>query len=425
MKKSISAKALSVFLAVLMMLSSLAVIGYADYTISYTVDNESKSVTVKKEGSYSYSISPRDGVAVGKTEDGTGILYSSLTPGSKYTITASETTSELDDEGNPKKKTVATAEFTLKKQADAPAVINPTITANSVTITEPASGAEYSMDGKTWQDSPVFKDLESGKSYTFYARYKATDDSLASTAKSCEVTTLSDSEQVKAPVPMLEKVTETSITVKAVNGAEYSIDNGKTWYDDNEFKGLTANTTYSVIQRIKVDETVYVLNPSSDPRTVRTNNAPVYTASIANTKLAVASGSKHINKAFNVTAVADERPEGKELQWGDTRLVPAYVKDGTEMVKNDKNVYVGSYTAAEQGKISVIAVFNKFEYHGEVEGWVLVGTESGTVTDVNIGGRYIPFVDFIVQFINVFTNTLPGIIIKLAGVISSVSQATK
>lgn len=61
---------------------------------------------------------------------------------------------------------------------DAP-VVSGTPTANSITLTA-IEGAEYSLDGVIWQDSPTFDGLTANTEYTFYARLKATDTANAS-----------------------------------------------------------------------------------------------------------------------------------------------------------------------------------------------------------------------------------------------------
>lgn len=52
---------------------------------------------------------------------------------------------------------------------------------DSITLTA-IEGAEYSLDGITWQDSPTFTGLTADTEYTFYARLKATDTANASAA---------------------------------------------------------------------------------------------------------------------------------------------------------------------------------------------------------------------------------------------------
>jgi hypothetical protein len=60
----------------------------------------------------------------------------------------------------------------------------------------------------------------------------------------------------RPPAPVLESRTDTSITVTAVTGQEYAIktasDSGYgTWQDGGSFTGLTANTAYNIITRVK------------------------------------------------------------------------------------------------------------------------------------------------------------------------------
>ena len=53
------------------------------------------------------------------------------------------------------------------------------VSENSITLNA-IDGCEYSMDNYSWQDSPTFDNLEIGKGYTFYIRYKMTESSLSS-----------------------------------------------------------------------------------------------------------------------------------------------------------------------------------------------------------------------------------------------------
>ncbi|WMT41205.1 S-layer homology domain-containing protein [Paenibacillus sp. D2_2] len=70
--------------------------------------------------------------------------------------------------------------------------------------------------------------------------------------------------------PSLDKKTTTSITLQAVVGQEYSKDNGVTWQDSATFSGLTPDTDYTFVTRVK--------SPASDVSvgtTIRTNALPV------------------------------------------------------------------------------------------------------------------------------------------------------
>ena len=65
-----------------------------------------------------------------------------------------------------------------KAQQKAPAPVAKTVTQTTVELVA-VTGCEYSRDMKTWQDSPLFTELEEGKVYLFYQRYKATSTASA------------------------------------------------------------------------------------------------------------------------------------------------------------------------------------------------------------------------------------------------------
>ena len=64
------------------------------------------------------------------------------------------------------------------------------VTTTSVTLVA-QDGMEYSMDGKTWQASPVFEGLDDGTEYTFYQRLsKTATQSASSASEALKVVTL-------------------------------------------------------------------------------------------------------------------------------------------------------------------------------------------------------------------------------------------
>lgn len=136
---------------------------------------------------------------------------------------------------------------------NAPVVADKTNT--SVTLVA-RTGYEYSMDKVRWQDSPVFTELSAATEYTFYQRVKETDTTFASTASNgTKETTLKNT--VAAPAkPVVEKITNTSVTLKAMDGYEYSMD-GLKWQTSNVFTGLKPYTEYSFCQRIAENKTDY------------------------------------------------------------------------------------------------------------------------------------------------------------------------
>lgn len=74
----------------------------------------------------------------------------------------------------------------------------------------------------------------------------------------------------KPSAPELDKKTDTTITVKAVSGQEYSIDGGKTWQTSGTFTGLTPETEYSIVTKITATGTANE-SPVSDELKVTTD----------------------------------------------------------------------------------------------------------------------------------------------------------
>jgi len=182
-------------------------------------------------------------------------IFSGLSPNISYSFVAriKETESAYASAVS------AASEITTDKSAtdapSAPAMAGRTDT--SITLEE-IDGAEYSMDnGETWQDSPVFSGLSPNTSYSFVARIKETEDSYASDiSAAAEITT--DKSATDAPsAPAMAGRTDTSITLEEIDGAEYSMDDGATWQDSPVFSGLSPNTSYSFVARIKETESAY------------------------------------------------------------------------------------------------------------------------------------------------------------------------
>ena len=74
----------------------------------------------------------------------------------------------------------------------------------------------------------------------------------------------------KPSAPVLDSKTDTTITVKAVSGQEYSRDGGKTWQTSGTFTGLTPETEYSIVTKITATSTANE-SPVSDALKVTTD----------------------------------------------------------------------------------------------------------------------------------------------------------
>lgn len=107
------------------------------------------------------------------------------------------------------------------------------------------SDTEYSKDGLNWTAGAGKRvALEPGNIYLF--RKKATENSFAG-----KITYLAINYRPEAPnAPVLVSTTSNSITLEAVEGAEYKLSD-TVWQSDTTFSGLKAGTEVTVYIRIK------------------------------------------------------------------------------------------------------------------------------------------------------------------------------
>ena len=126
------------------------------------------------------------------------------------------------------------------------------MTHNSVTLTA-VSGAEFSMDAKNWQTSPVFENLTPNTQYKFYRRTAETSAYLASAAsKALSVTTDYDP-SVAPPAPVSQSVSPYGVVFVEDSRLEYRISGGA-WQKSNTFSGLTSGSQYSFTCRVKTSD---------------------------------------------------------------------------------------------------------------------------------------------------------------------------
>ncbi len=122
---------------------------------------------------------------------------------------------------------------------------------------------EYSKDnGVTWQVEKTFYDVTPGN-YSVVIRYKETDEKQAS-SKSNVINVVM---KAVLPTPTLisqdVSVSGTTITVKEIENAEYSKDNGTTWQDSNVFSNLQYGSTYQIVVRQKATQDAVESNNSN------------------------------------------------------------------------------------------------------------------------------------------------------------------
>ena len=116
-------------------------------------------------------------------------------------------------------------------------------------------GYEYSIDGINWQKSGVFANLEPHTFYNLYQRIAETETEMAGPASEpLAITTEKYSATAPTSAPEIDNTTENSVTLKTVNGMQYSCDGGNSWQDSNIFYALDTKQTYRFCMRVKETE---------------------------------------------------------------------------------------------------------------------------------------------------------------------------
>ena len=221
------------------------------------------TITVKAESGLKYSLD--------KQRWRTDGVFTGLSPVTEYTIYVRRKGGYTPIEGTPLKVK------TTKRVIAAPAV--PAIQAyDTTTVTlKSMTGYEYSKDGITWQQSNVFTGIVPNRIYGFHQRLAETNTDFASASSKPLYYAMPSK-------PEILSVGASTLTVKAVDGFEYSLDK-VTWQKDPHFTALIYGMEYTVYQRIaKVDSAdtyavvsigTTVLINGSDKKTPAAPSAPV------------------------------------------------------------------------------------------------------------------------------------------------------
>jgi hypothetical protein len=223
----------------------------ADPTIGTDENNPtSNSITISKVCGCEYYISISSAADWSGTPNGyfkaadNGMhKFDNLTPATKYYIHVR--VAETADAMPSASKNVL--QYTLPVTPDASVV---TINYAQETIsfgdiyevsTAQTGGSEISNNGS-------IRSIIGSTAQTIYVRIKA----ISGGAPASEWGEVTVPTRPEAPIaPVVSAKTDTSITITAVSGQEYSKDNGISWRDGGEFAGLSANTPYTILTRLK------------------------------------------------------------------------------------------------------------------------------------------------------------------------------
>ncbi|MDI9497232.1 MAG: LPXTG cell wall anchor domain-containing protein, partial [Bacillota bacterium] len=191
--------------------------------------------------------------------------FTGLSPNTTYKlyVRLAETDTHLASPESP-----VTTATTLKSAQTAPAApVVATLTDTSITLEE-ITGAEYRLNDGAWQTDPEFTGLSPNTTYNLYARLAETDTHLASLESPATTATTLKSNQTAPAAPVVAVLTDTSITLEEITGAEYRLNDGA-WQTDPEFTGLTPNTTNNLYVRLAETDT-HLASPESPATTATT-----------------------------------------------------------------------------------------------------------------------------------------------------------
>ena len=239
----------------------------------------------------------------------------------------------------------------------------------TLTATVVGANADESTFTYQWYRTNLYNPIsgETGKTYTilpedlydtFLVRIKSTHKNGNDGIISAETKAVIAAEKADGPTapnePVLKAVNNERIEVEVVAGQEFSIDNGANWRDVGTFMGLTANTEYSIVTRIKETETTKSSAPSL-PLTVKTTSQ-----STASYPLIVENGSGDgiyaANEYANITA---DKITGKEFVNWTSNNGGAFDDENSETTRF--NLTANSATTITANYIDVVTAVTSVE----------------------------------------------------------------
>lgn len=209
-------------------------------------------------------------------EWGIDTLFTGLTPETEYTFYARKAATATHEASAASSVLTITTEggagIPAKPTPIAP--IAPTLSGKSTTMItlNEITGAEYSMNGMDWQDSPVFETLVPGTTYRLYARYKETATHHASAVSQPLEVTLDKETQSAPNAPTMQTKTDTIIILNSTEGMQYRMGTAGQWVGNPTFTGLKPNTEYTFYAR-KSETATHNVSAASVALMVKTSAA--------------------------------------------------------------------------------------------------------------------------------------------------------
>lgn len=207
-----------------------------------------------------------------------------------------------------------------------------------------------------------------------------------------EFVTVTKKEGEKLSAPAAETITSTSIELRAVSGAEYSLNNGP-WQTSPVFDGLTPDTSYTV--RIRAAETATSFAGTASSATFRTNKKVPDT--LTSSKFTVNTAGKTVS-GISAGFTADRFLEafGEEgyisLVTAEGQAVEGDVLVGTGMkvVLSDGDVVSAEYTVMVTGDVSgdgKINISDMVAIQAHILGKETLSGFAATAGDINGDGK--------------------------------------
>ncbi len=450
-----SKKVLAVLMAMLTLCFCFAIgasaVDTTAITVSHTLQGENKNaVTVNVEpatsdyilGSWSCDIVPS------ADKNGSNFFYN-LERGKEYAVIVSaqvKLRADLDYTS-----VVKTYKFTIKKAQATPTNNDYTITktAHSLSFKVNQNGSKslsvalFDMTGE-----PISRDMSKTNEFYFgnlepYTQYQAeikclateTEDESEAISPMPTIRTLKTG-KTDALIPMPAKVTKNSITLKAVEGYQYSKDNGVSWQDSATFSGLAANKEYQFVQREKFDPKEQEENAKSAVQKIQTNRTDNTIPTVNKSLFKITSSKIYSSNRPTEFTVKGAKPDKETYEIGDIKFIPTkiFFNDAAVNINSTSALeFKGSYTFPKKGTYKVKVVYTemkywfKFDANGVIDGeqWVENTKDNGTVAttevvcdSVTANSEYNPVLNFFQELMNsigdIF-NKLADLINKLIG----------